>query len=101
MEHGPPALQADSLPSEPPGKPVCLLYLNFKKENSLKFEYLVISHYDILDLISNFSGFRKNNIFWLLPACNFKLKRILNVCIEDLLSVDTKQSDVQISKKNS
>ena len=63
MEHGPPALQADSLPSEPPGKPVCLLYLNFKKENSLKFEYLVISHYDILDLISNFSGFRKNNIF--------------------------------------
>ena len=99
MEHEPPALQADSLPSEPPGKPLCLSYLNLKKESSLKFEYLVISHYDILDLVSNFSAFRKNNIFWLLCACNFKLKRILNVFIEDLLSVDTKQSDVQITKK--
>ena len=28
MEHGPPALQADSLPSEPPGKPLCLLHPN-------------------------------------------------------------------------
>ena len=34
-----------------------------KKKKSLKFEYLVISHYDILDLVSNFSAFRKNNIF--------------------------------------
>ena len=74
-------------------------YTPIKKKNSLKFEYLVISHYDILDLVSNFSAFRKNNIFWLLCACNFKLKRILNVFIEDLPSVDTKQSDVQITKK--
>ena len=61
---------------------------------------MVISHYDILNLVSNFSAFRKNNIFWLLRARNFKLKRIL-VCLLKIYRVDTKQSDVQITKKNS